>query len=178
MHIWYVNIWFGSIRFGSGLFGNSSVLSVSVRTISCPGSTRFGLRFLDVSWLGPVLAGSRIIRFGSVRLGLFGLVSYSFLITCHGTGSYGVTWHDICYDVTHYITLVLETPLSDGGWRSKGHQSGRRYHIISHRIRTAPRSATDGHRQTPAPGGADEGQQCNPPSNSNNTSTNGSNDTF
>ena len=43
-----------------------------------PGSTRFGLRFSDAWWLGPVRfglfprpvpAGSRIKRFGSVRFG-------------------------------------------------------------------------------------------------------------
>ena len=38
---------FDSVRFGS------------VRTTSFPGSTRFGLRFYDASWLGSV-------RFGSV----------------------------------------------------------------------------------------------------------------
>ena len=84
---------FGSIRFGSGLFRKfiGSVRFSSVRFGSdnvFPGSTRFGLRFSDVSWLGPVLfssfpcavpAGSRIKRFGSVRFGQFGLVFYSFL---------------------------------------------------------------------------------------------------
>ena len=29
----------------------------SVRKNSCPGSTRFGLRFLGASWLGPVRFG-------------------------------------------------------------------------------------------------------------------------
>ena len=39
------------VRFGSVRFG--PVRSGSVRTIDCPGSTRFGLRFSDASWLGP-----------------------------------------------------------------------------------------------------------------------------
>ena len=65
-------------RFGSVRFGNYF-----------PGSTRFGLRFSDASWLGPVRfgsvprpvpAGSGIKRFGSVRFGRFGSVSYSFLL--------------------------------------------------------------------------------------------------
>ena len=60
----------------------------SVRKHIFPGSTRFGLRFSDASWLGPVRsgslprpvpAGSRINRFGSVRFGRFGSVSYSVL---------------------------------------------------------------------------------------------------
>ena len=43
---------FGSIRFGSGLLGESSdrfgsVRFGSVRTINCPSSKRFGLRFSD-----------------------------------------------------------------------------------------------------------------------------------
>ena len=58
----------------------------SVRKIRFPGSKLFGLRFSDVSWLGPVRfgsfprqvpAGSGIKRFGSVRFGRFGSVSYS-----------------------------------------------------------------------------------------------------
>ena len=80
---------FASIRFGSGLFGNSSVRFGLVRKIKNPCSTRFGLRFSDVSWLGPVRfcsvprlvpAGSRIEWFGSVRFCRFGSVSYSFLL--------------------------------------------------------------------------------------------------
>ena len=56
-----------------------------------PGSTRFGLRFSDASWLcpirfgpflRPVPAGSRIKRFSSVRFGRFGSDSYSFLYFC------------------------------------------------------------------------------------------------
>ena len=50
---------FGAIRFGSGLFENSSVRFGSVRQFMLPGSMRFGLRFSDPSWFGPV-------RFGSV----------------------------------------------------------------------------------------------------------------
>ena len=74
---------FVSIRFGSRLFENSSVRFGSVWTIIFPGSTRFGLRFSDASWLGPVRfgsvprpvpAGSRIKRFGSVRPVRFGFL--------------------------------------------------------------------------------------------------------
>ena len=64
----------GSVRFGSD---------------KCfPGSMRFGLRFSEASWLGPVRfgsfprpapVGSEIKRFGSVRFGQFASVSYSFL---------------------------------------------------------------------------------------------------
>ena len=55
----------------------------SVRTKTIPGSTRFGLRFSDASWLGPIRfgsvprpvpAGSRINRFGSVRPVRFGFL--------------------------------------------------------------------------------------------------------
>ena len=62
--------------------------SFRFRTNIFPGSMRFGLRFSDASWLGPVRfgsfprpvpAGSRIKRFGSVRFSRFGSVSYSFL---------------------------------------------------------------------------------------------------
>ena len=62
----------GSTRFGSGLFENSSVRFRSEKTF--PGSTWFGLRFSEASWLGPVRfgsvprpvpAGSGINRFGS-----------------------------------------------------------------------------------------------------------------
>ena len=76
----------GSIRFGSGLLNNSSVRFGSVRTNIFPGSTRFGLRFSDASWLGPIRfgsfaraepVGSRIERFGSVRLGSVRFGSYS-----------------------------------------------------------------------------------------------------
>ena len=68
-----------------------------------PGSTRFGLRFSDASWLGPVRfgsvprpvpAGSRIQRFGSVRPVRFGSVSYSFLHV-RGSGSGVVTKSDV-----------------------------------------------------------------------------------
>ena len=70
---------------------------ISVRKLFFPGSTRFGLRFSDASWLGPVRFASSIqfpevslsgfrVRFrpipeltGSVRFGRFGSVSYSFL---------------------------------------------------------------------------------------------------
>ena len=71
------------VRFGSRLCNNSSVRFGSVRTFIFPGSTRFGLRFSDVSWLGlvrfgsfprPVPAGSRIKRFGSVRPVQFGFL--------------------------------------------------------------------------------------------------------
>ena len=50
------------IRFGSGLFEIHRFGSVrfdSIRKISFPGLTPFGLHFSGVSWLGPV-------RFGSV----------------------------------------------------------------------------------------------------------------
>ena len=56
-------------------------------------STRFGRHFSDASWLcpvrigsfpRPVSAGSRIKRFGSVRFGRFGSVSYSFLSYFYG----------------------------------------------------------------------------------------------
>ena len=59
------------------LFGN----------LTFPGP-RFGLCFSDASWLGPIRFGSEprpvpasseIKRFGSVRFGCFGSVSYSFL---------------------------------------------------------------------------------------------------
>ena len=88
---------FGSIRLGSGFFENRSVRFGSVRKFSFPGSTRFGLRFSDASWLGPVRFGSAsgsgrfqnyTVRSGSAgsvrflihscRL-LFLLISYSFL---------------------------------------------------------------------------------------------------
>ena len=74
---------FGSIRFGPGLFGSYSVWFASVRKLLFPGSTRFGLRFSDASWLGPVRfgspipAGSGVKRFCSVRLGRFGSVCLS-----------------------------------------------------------------------------------------------------
>ena len=50
----------GSARFVSvpDFFNNSSVRFGSVRTIIFPGSTRFGLRLSDASWLGPVRFGS------------------------------------------------------------------------------------------------------------------------
>ena len=79
---------FGSIRFGSGLFENLSVRFASVRKITFPASTRFGLRFSDASWLGPIRfgsiprpvpAGSRIKRFGSVRFGSVRSVRFGFL---------------------------------------------------------------------------------------------------
>ena len=62
-----------SIRFGSWLFKNVSVRFGSVWTIYFSGLTRF---CSDALWLGPVLfgsvprpvlAGSRIAQFGSVR---------------------------------------------------------------------------------------------------------------
>ena len=77
----------GSIRFGSGLFEHLSVRFGSVRTNMFPGSTRFGLRFSDASWLRPVRfgsfprpvpAGSEIKRFGLVRFGRFGSVLFLF----------------------------------------------------------------------------------------------------
>ena len=84
----------------SGLFSRTLRLSISIsikclalvsgsdrfgpfRKFSCPGSMRFGLCFLDASWLYPVRfvsfprpvpAGSRIKRFGSVRPVLFGFL--------------------------------------------------------------------------------------------------------
>ena len=77
-------------RFGSVRFGSENIF---------PGSTRFGLRFSDASWLGPVRFGSvpcpvpassRIklfgsvrfgsVRFGSVRFCRLGPLSNSFLI--------------------------------------------------------------------------------------------------
>ena len=83
------------VRFDSFLFSNFRKNIVSVPfglaiVFSC--SMRFGLRFLKASWFGPVrfgsvprpvprsvLAGSEITRFGSVRFGRFGSVSYCFL---------------------------------------------------------------------------------------------------
>ena len=73
------------MRFASApdLFESSSVRFGSVRKMMFPGSTRFGFRFPDASWLGPVrfgsvqrpvLAGSRIERFGSVRPVRFGFL--------------------------------------------------------------------------------------------------------
>ena len=76
---------FGSIRLGSVIFEKSLFRFGSVRKYDFPGSTRFGLRFLDASWLGPVRlgsvprpvpAGSRIKCVGSVRPVRFG---FSFL---------------------------------------------------------------------------------------------------
>ena len=80
------------VRFDSFWFQNfrkvKSHRFASVRTIKFPGSARVGLRSSDASWLGPVLfdsvprpvlAGSRMHRFGWVRLGRFGSVSYSLL---------------------------------------------------------------------------------------------------
>ena len=64
---------FGSVRFGTIIF---------------PGSMRFGLRFSDAWWLGPVRfcsvlrsvpAVSEIQRIGSVRFGRSGSISYFFL---------------------------------------------------------------------------------------------------
>ena len=77
----------GSARFVSVL---DFYLLGSVRFGNCfYGSMRSDLRFLKASWFGrvrfgsvprPVPAGSKIKRFGSVRFGLFGSVSYSFLL--------------------------------------------------------------------------------------------------
>ena len=45
----------GSVRFVAVPdFEDSSVRFGSVRNDMCPGSTRFGLRCSDASWLGPV----------------------------------------------------------------------------------------------------------------------------
>ena len=72
------------VRFDSFLFRNFRKVIVLVRfglAINCPGSTRFGLRFSEESWLGPVRF--RVLfrpvpkLSGSVR---FGSVSYSFLL--------------------------------------------------------------------------------------------------
>ena len=78
----------GSVRFVSVPDCSKINRFGSVRKLICPGSTLFGLRFSDASWLGPVRfgsfprpvpAGSGIKRLGSVRLCRFGSVSYSFL---------------------------------------------------------------------------------------------------
>ena len=81
----------GRSRFDSVRVRTFDTLSVrfgSVRKCNCPGSMRFGLRFLVASRLGPlrlglvprpVPAGSKIKGFGSVRFGRFGSVSNSFL---------------------------------------------------------------------------------------------------
>ena len=71
--------WKESVRFDSFRFRTFRKFIGSVRFGNYfPGSTRFGLRFSDASWLGPVRfgsfprpvpAGSRIKRFGSVRFG-------------------------------------------------------------------------------------------------------------
>ena len=80
---------FGSIRFGSVIFENSSVRFGTVRNLCFPvwrGSActsrmrRGSVRFGSVPRPVPVPAGSEITRFGSVRFGRFGSVSYSFLI--------------------------------------------------------------------------------------------------
>ena len=74
---------FDSFRFRSFLKFVGSVRFGSVRKIVVPGSTRFGLRFSDTSWLSPVRfgsfprsvpSGSRVKRFGSVRPVRFGLL--------------------------------------------------------------------------------------------------------
>ena len=79
---------FDSFRFQT-FFENLSVRFGSVRIFMISGSTRFGLRFSDTLWLGPVRfgsvprpvpAGSGIKRFGSVRFGRFSSVSHSLLI--------------------------------------------------------------------------------------------------
>ena len=75
--------WSGSIRFGSVIFEKSSFRFGSVWQFYVYGSMRFGLRFLNALWLGPVRfgsfprpvpAGSRIKRFGSVRPVRFGFL--------------------------------------------------------------------------------------------------------
>ena len=72
---------FKNDRFGSVRFGSENQI---------PGSTRFGLRFSDVSWLGPVRfgsfprpvpAGSRIKLRGSVRPVRFGFLFLPAIIT-------------------------------------------------------------------------------------------------
>ena len=74
----------GSVRFVSVPDFSKIVRFGSVWKLYFPGSTRFGLRFSDASWLGPVRfgsfprpvpAGSRIQRFGSNRSVRFGSVS-------------------------------------------------------------------------------------------------------
>ena len=63
---------FGSVRFGKQCFPVRCGSACVFRTRR--GSVRFD------SFLRPVPAGSRIIRFCSVRFGQFGSVSYSFLL--------------------------------------------------------------------------------------------------
>ena len=79
------------VRFDSFRLHNFWTIIVLVRfglAIVFSASMRFGLRFFNASWFRPVrfgsvprpvLAGSKIKRFGSVRFGRFGPVSYSFL---------------------------------------------------------------------------------------------------
>ena len=80
------------VRFDSFRFRILLKNMVSVQfslTIVLSDSMRFGLHFLNASWFGPVRfgsaprsvpAGSETKRFGSVRFGRFGSVSYSFLM--------------------------------------------------------------------------------------------------
>ena len=80
----------GSVRFVSVPPFSKIHRFGSVRKFAFPGSTRFGLLFLDASSLGPVRfgsfprpvpAGSKMKRFDSVRFGRFGSVSYSLLLS-------------------------------------------------------------------------------------------------
>ena len=96
----------GSVRFVSVPDFSKINRFGSVRKCIFPGSTRFGLRFSDTPWLGPVRfgsvprpvpAGSGITRFGSVRFGSvrFGSAgSVRFLIPS-------------CYLYTHFANLKL-----------------------------------------------------------------------
>ena len=91
----------GSVRFVSVPDFSTIHRLGSVRTIICSGSTRFGPRFSDASWVGPVrfgsfrrlvLAGSRITRFGSVRP-----IRYGFLLFLSETlaGPLGIIFHPV-----------------------------------------------------------------------------------
>ena len=87
----------GSVRFVSVPDFSNTYRFGSVRKNNILGSTRFGLRFWDSSWLGlvrfgsfprPVPAGSEIKRFGSVR---FGRVGSFLLLGLPGVYRHGYT---------------------------------------------------------------------------------------
>ena len=84
----------GSVRFVSVPDSSTIHRLGSVRERMFPGSMRFGRRFSDATWLGPVRfgsflcpvpAGSRIKRFGSVRPVRFGFLFLPDDMVCYGT---------------------------------------------------------------------------------------------
>ena len=117
----YIYIRQESVRFDSFRFRTFLKLIGSVRFGSdfsfCSDSTRFGLRFLDTPWLGPVRfgsvprpvpAGSGIKWFGSVRFGRFGSVSHAFLTYIY----------IYIYIHTHLLTILSPTILSTNNLNS------------------------------------------------------------